>query len=135
MKLFRLTTLFIMCLFAASLSADAQNGKYDVFVPISKYITQGDAEKLSAWFDENLEVGIITKTSNSSRSQAKQIVKSFFDTNSPRSFEITHTTGSGNKKYAIGNLNAGGGSYVVTIFINFDGKSYKIQQLKIDPSQ
>ena len=28
----------------------AQDNGYDVFNPIAKYITQGDAEKLSAWF-------------------------------------------------------------------------------------
>ena len=27
----------------------AQDSGYDVFNPIAKYITQGDAEKLSAW--------------------------------------------------------------------------------------
>ena len=36
--------------------ASAQDKGYDVFNPIAKYISQGEAEKLSAWFSDNLEV-------------------------------------------------------------------------------
>jgi hypothetical protein len=35
-------------------------------------------------------------------------------------------------KYALGTLTAGGERFIVTIFVNYDGESYKIQQLKID---
>ena len=39
----------------ACTEASAQDSSYDVFNPISKYIACGDAEKLSAWFSDNLE--------------------------------------------------------------------------------
>ena len=68
-----------------------QTDGYDVFVPIAKYIRMGDAEKLSAWFDDNLEISIISNTSDSSKNQAKQILKSFFESYSPREFNISHT--------------------------------------------
>lgn len=45
----------------------AQDSGYDVFNPIAKYITQGDAEKLSAWFSDNLEVTIFSDSNDSSR--------------------------------------------------------------------
>lgn len=109
----------------------AQSDGYDVFIPISKYIRLGDAEKLSAWFDDNLEITIISNTTDSSRSQAKQILKSFFDNYSPRDFDITHTAGSANMKYAIGRLSAGGETFEVTIFVTCKTDTYKIQQLKI----
>ncbi len=111
--------------------ACAQSEGYDVFIPIAKYIRLGDAEKLSAWFDDSLEISIISNTSDSSRNQAKQILKSFFDSYSPRGFDITHTAGRSNMKYAIGRLSAGGESFEVTIFVTFKQDSYKIQQLKI----
>lgn len=109
----------------------AQTEGYDVFVPIAKYIRLGDAEKLSAWFDDSLEISIISNTGDSSRNQAKQILKSFFDSFSPRGFDITHTAGRSNMKYAIGRLSAGGESFEVTIFVTFKQDTYKIQQLKI----
>lgn len=112
-------------------NACAQTDGYDVFIPIAKYIRMGDADKLSAWFDENLEISIISNSSDSSRNQARQILKSFFDSYSPRDFSISHTAGRANMKYALGRLNAGGEIFEVTIFVSFKKESYRIQQLKI----
>ena len=120
--------------FAFFLCADtyAQENGYDVFNPISKYLAQGDAEKLSAWFSDNLEVTIFSDSNDSSRNQARQIMKSFFRSYTPRSFEITHKAGRANMKYALGTLNAGGEMFMVTIFVGFADSSYKIQHLKIE---
>ena len=59
-------------------------------------------------------------------------MKTFFDTYTPRSFDVTHTAGRANMKYALGTLKAGGESFVVTIFMSCKDSSYKIQQLKIE---
>lgn len=112
--------------------AHAQDSGYDVFNPISKYLSIGDAEKLSAWFSDNLEVTIFSDSNDSSRNQALQIMKSFFRSYTPRSFEITHKAGRSNMKYALGTLNAGGEMFLVTIFVGYDDASYKIQHLKIE---
>lgn len=112
--------------------ASAQESGYDVFNPISKYISKGDAEKLSAWFSDNLEVTIFSTTNDSSRNQARQIMKTFFRSYTPRSFEITHKAGRANMKYALGTLNAGGEMFVVTIFVNYKDQNYRIQHLKIE---
>lgn len=112
--------------------AFAQDNGYDVFNPISKYLRLGDAEKLSAWFSDNLEITIFADSNDSSRNQARQIMKSFFNSYTPRSFEITHKAGRSNMKYALGTLNAGGEVFMVTIFVNYQNNSYKIQHLKIE---
>ena len=104
----------------------AQPAGYDVFIPISK------ADNLSAWFDDNLEIAVVAQGSNASKAQAKQIVKTFFENYTPRSFEVNHTAGRDNMKYALGTLKAGGENFSVTIFVSSKGKSYKIQQLKIE---
>ena len=113
-------------------SLAAQPAGFDVFIPISKYIAQGNADNLAAWFDDNLEIAVISQGSNASKAQARQIVKSFFESHTPRSFEINHTAGRDNMKYALGTLNAGGENYSVTIFVSNEGKRFKIQQLKIE---
>jgi len=105
---------------------------FDVFIPISKYIAQGDADKLSFWFDDNLEIALLSEPSNASRAQARQIVKNFFENHTPRAFEINHTAARGSMKYALGTLRAGGESFSVTIFVRSKGRYYKIQQLKIE---
>ncbi len=110
----------------------AQDSSYDVFNPISKYLAVGDAEKLSAWFSDNLEVTIFSNSNDSSRNQACQIMKTFFRSYTPRSFEITHKAGRSNMKYALGTLSAGGEMFMVTIFVNCKDTDYRIQQLKIE---
>ncbi len=127
MKLFLATAALLLCLYA-----NAAKDSYDVFVPISKYLGSGDAESLSAWFSDNLEISIMSSTNDSSRNQAKQILKSFFESHTPRSFEINHTASRSNSKYALGYLNAGGELFEVTIFVSKSKDRYTIQQLKID---
>lgn len=116
-------------------SLSAQDAGYDVLVPISKYIEAGDADKLSAWFADNLEITIFTVTNDSSRSQARQILKTFFNSYTPQSFSLTHKAGRSNMKYALGSLSAGGEIFIVTIFVSYKETSYKIQQIKIEKIQ
>ena len=113
-------------------AAPAAEGGDDVFVPISKYLAAGNAEALSAWFADNLEIAVLARESDASRAQARQIVKTFFDNYTPRSFNITHTAGRANMKYALGTLKAGGETFNVTIFLSCKENSYRIQQLKIE---
>ena len=120
---------------ASSVCLKAQTEGNDMFVPISKYLAQGNADSLSAWFADNLEISIVSRLSNSSKSQAKQILKSFFETYTPRKFEISHIAGRSNMKYALGTLNAGGETFNVTIFVSVRDGDCKIQQLKIERVQ
>ena len=131
MKKVTLIILMAIGLIAGS-DATAQQSGYEVFVPIAKYISKGDVNRLSAWFADNLEISIISSTNDSSRNQARQILKTFFDNYTPRSFEINHMASRGNMKYALGVLNAGGEMFLVTIFMNYKDDSYQIQQLKIE---
>ena len=108
------------------------DGGDDVFIPISKYIAAGNAEALSAWFADNLEIAVLARESAASRPQAKQIVKTFFDNYTPRSFDVNHTAGRANMKYALGTLKAGGETFNVTIFLSCKDDRYRIQQLKIE---
>ena len=126
----KVTVFALTVLTCAGVSA--QEKGYDVFNPIAKYLAKGDADRLSAWFSDNLEVTIFATSNDSSRNQARQIMKSFFKSYTLRSFEISHKAGRSNMKYALGTLNAGGEMFLVTIFVNYKDSDYKIQQLKIE---
>lgn len=103
----------------------------DVFVPIAKYIQLGDSEKLSAWFANNLELDILGNVSNCSKTQATQILIDFFTNYTPRTFTITHKSGKSPMKYAIGDLNAGGEKFKVTLFVKTQEGGNQIQQFRI----
>ena len=141
-----LNTLLLAVVLCCSLPALAQNklnaslntlpqnrgGEFSVFSSITKYLTAGDAASLSSWFADNLEVTVISSTRNCSRRQAQEILRTFFEANTPRSFQVTHRASEGNKKYLIGLLNAGGELFQVTIYATAaGGDPYKIQQLSI----
>lgn len=115
-----------------STPAGAQKEGNDMFIPIAKYITSGNAEALSAWFADNLEIGVVSNESAASRNQARQIVKVFFETYTPSSFSITHTAGRADMKYAVGELSAGGESFHVTIFVKCKDGDNRIQEFKIE---
>ena len=135
MKLFVKLSLIICTLLCCVPSYAQTEGGNEVFVPITKYLTLGDAESLSAWFADNLEISVLSLPTNSSKSQAKRILKSFFDSHTPRSFSVDHVAGRPNQKCAMGTLSAGGESMNVTIFLSRKEQSYKIQQLKIERVQ
>ena len=130
-RLLQIAAVLLPIFFCGRLAA--QSAEFDVFIPLGKYMAQGNADKLSAWFDDNLEISVVSaQGSSASKAQARQIVKTFFESYTPRSFDISHTAGKDNMKYALGTLKAGGQSFSVTIFVSNKGKYFKIQQLKIE---
>ncbi len=112
--------------------ANAQSKSQDVFVPIGKYIQNGDAESLSVWFAGNLELDILGNVNECSKVQATQIMKDFFVNYTPKNFTLIHKSGKAPMKYAIGNLNAGGETFRVTLFVKTHTNGNQIQQLRIE---
>lgn len=109
-----------------------QGGEFSVFSSITKYLAAGDEASLSTWFADNLDVTVLSTSRNCSKKQAREILRNFFSSNTPRSFEVTHKASEANKKYLIGQLNAGGELFQVTIYATSSGQeTYKIQQLNI----
>ena len=107
-------------------------GEFSVFSSITKYLAQGDEASLSTWFADNLDVTVLSTSRNCSKKQAREILRNFFASKTPRSFEVTHKASEANKKYLIGQLNAGGELFQVTIYATSSGQeTYKIQQLNI----
>ena len=126
--------LLVLAGLFAGTAAKAQNaeGEFAVFSSITRYLSQGDVNSLSTWFAENMDVTVISSTRSCSKKQAREILRSFFSANTPRSFEVTHRASETNKKYLIGQLNAGGELFQVTIYATSSGQeTYKIQQLNI----
>ena len=131
MKRFLLTVIAcLLCLTAAN--AQTKTNGADIFTPISKYIRLGDCDKLSVWFADNLELDILGAVNNCSRNQAKLIMRNFFDTFNPKSFDIIHESGTVPMKYAVGKLDAGGDKFRIIISVKADGTKSYIQELKIE---
>lgn len=131
MRTFLKIAIMSLLLLAAD-NLSAQTKEYDVIVPIRKYMLQSNADALSAWFADNLDIAVLSTETNASRSQARQITKAFFESYTPRSMEVIHTASRANMKYVLCNLNAGGEIFSVTFFLCNKGDSYKIQLFKVE---
>ena len=120
-----------------SQEASAQNSfvadtSPDVFSPICKYIQTGDSDRLSAWFADNLELDILGAVNNSTRNQARRIMKNFFNNYTPKQFNLIHKSGKAPMKYAVGTLDAGGEQFRIILYVKTnEGRSY-IQHLKVE---
>ena len=101
---------------------------------ITEAIGSGDIESLSKYFDSTLEVSIMDNEKTYSRTEAADIVKSFFNTNKPKAFNAVHkgTSRESNDQYCIGNLAATGGNYRVYIYLKVSGNNLTIKELRFD---
>lgn len=95
-------------------------------------IQSGNASGLAAYFNENVELVVLTHDDVYSKSQAQQIVAEFFKANKPKQFSIIHQGGKDGARYAIGSLTTNTGTFRVYFLLkNKDNNSY-IHQLRIE---
>lgn len=92
----------------------------------------GNATTLSTYFNENIELVVLDKDDVYSKEQAKQIVASFFNSNSAQRFTIIHQGGKEGARYAIGNLTTKTGVFRVYFLLKDKGSQAYIHQLRIE---
>ena len=124
----------LLCSFTPRQNLSTQRSGGDAFIPIAKYIQKGDADRLSAWFADNLEIEIFGSKSECSRTQATQIIKSFFSQHTPKSFSIIPKSGNPPMKYAIGNLNTGSETLRVVLLVRTNPGTPQILRIRIERS-
>lgn len=100
---------------------------------ISKAISNGDAEALSQYFDDKVEVSILDNENLYDKVQAKKALQSFFAKNKPESYTQVHdgTSKGAGSKYTIGNLKANGKVFRVYVYMKVAGDNCTIQEISI----
>jgi hypothetical protein len=88
----------------------------------------GNVPVISAYFSQNVDISLLDKENLYSKSQAEQVLKTFFSEHKPSNFVINHEGQSSNAKYFIGTLSTSKGSYRITI----NTKSNLISRLTIE---
>ena len=95
-------------------------------------INQGNSIKLSQFFDENIELKILSHYPNIySKTQAERIMYEFFKTNNPTQFNIIIENGIDNRTVALGNFNSFTGNYRIFFTMKKERGQNYIQQIKI----
>jgi hypothetical protein len=99
-----------------------------------KGFSTGNAQVIGAHFNANVEIALKGKNDLYSKSQGIQVLKTFFENNSPSAFEIIHEGNSNNLNYYIGNLTTSKGKFRITINMKSLGGKEVITRLTIEQS-
>ena len=129
MRFFLISALMLFCAMPA---VTAQSS--EVPSDIISALDNGDAAKLSAYLNSNVELVIGTKNDVFSKQQATGIIADFFRTNRVSSFQVLHKGNKEAASFAIGELKTNGGTYRVYVLTRKSGSQTVIQQLRIEPS-
>lgn len=122
----------LLSLFAISVSFSIANA--DVYTDIADAIREGDAKEVAKFFDNNVNLTILGQEDIYSKAQAEQLLNSFFNKNTPRTFTLVHQGGPESAgKFVIGNLvTTDAKKYRVTIHVKKMAGEEVIQELRIE---
>jgi Domain of unknown function (DUF4783) len=104
------------------------------FNPIATAMGTGNADALSKFFDEDVEISISDKEDTYDKDKAKSIVTDFFSKNKPKSFNQVHQGQSKGKdtQYCIGEMPTVSGNYRVYLYMKVVSDQYIIQEIRFD---
>ncbi len=94
--------------------------------------SKGDAKLLSSAFPSNVDISILGKANLYSRSQAEQVLSTFFAQHKVSSFTIEHEGNSNGTKYFIGTYTSGKTQYRVTVNVKISGNKELIKSITIE---
>ncbi len=92
----------------------------------------GNADELSRYFNNTIELVILDKEDVYSKVQAKQIIDQFFLDHTPKSFEFVHQGGKEESQFAIGKLITFNGTFRIYLLIKLKNDKSFIHQLRIE---
>lgn len=117
-----------------SFSAVADDNPYtQVANAIATAISKGDAAGVAKYFDSSVDVTILGEDGTYSKSQAEQMLKSFFSKHRVDNFKIVHNVDSpnGSSSSFVGQLTSGGKNYRLYVLMADSGSSKIVQEISI----
>ncbi len=96
-------------------------------------LRSGNANELSRYFDDNVEVTLPVKSDSYSKAQAQVILKDFFANNNVSGFELKHKGDSPGGHYCIGTLQTKSGNFRAHVFMKSKGDKELVKELRFQP--
>lgn len=130
MKNYGLKGMLMAVLFTLPFTMFAQSGNLD---NVATAIRSGNSKELAKYFDSNIEITILDRESNYSKTQAEMVLKDFFSKNAVQSFDLIHrgTSGEGSA-YGIGKLKSTNQTFRVYFFVKQKGSQSLIQEMRFE---
>ncbi|MCO6496820.1 MAG: DUF4783 domain-containing protein [Chitinophagaceae bacterium] len=121
-------TFFLALTFFLSTTAFSQSAASEII----QAFRSGNAGKVSAYFDNLLEITFDKTNKEYSKSEAAAFISGFFSDNSVRDFKVLHQSGSSGSFYCIGNLITSSGTYRTTFFAKEKGGRTVLQEIRFE---
>ena len=93
-------------------------------------LRSGDADGLSKYFDENVELTLPVKSDIYSKAQAQVIIKDFFGNNGVKGFELKHKGDSPGGHYCIGTLQTKSGNFRAHVFMKAKSGKEVVKEIR-----
>ncbi len=133
--------IILIVLLSGVLVAEANSGSEKIPGDIYMAFQTGNAKLLANYFNQNVELVVLSNDNVYSKAQAQQIVNNFFSNFPPIGFDedkgqipfsVIHQSGRGDAQSVIGKLKTNKGDFRVYFLLKkYSGKDY-IHQLRIE---
>jgi hypothetical protein len=120
-----LTSFLVIAM--VTMSSFVQPGTIDEVIGA---LRSGDADGLSKYFDDNVELTLPVKSDSYSKAQAQVILKDFFVNNGVKGFELKHKGDSPGGHYCIGTLQTKSGSFRAHVFMKAKGAKEVVKEIR-----
>lgn len=123
------TTLLLSLLLISSSFTEDQTGIDGVIGALRT----GNANELSKYFDDNVELTLPVKSNSYSKAQAQVIVRDFFSNNGVKGFDLKHKGDAPGGHYCIGTLNTKSGQFRAHVFMKSKGNRELVKEIRFQP--
>lgn len=89
----------------------------------------GNANQLSRYFDERIDISLPGKNDNYSKSQGEMILKDFFSNNDVRDFQIKHKGENNGSQFCFGVLQTKNGNYRTKLYMKQKADRQVLQEI------
>lgn len=89
----------------------------------------GDANQLSKFFDDRVDISIPGKNDNYSKSQGEMILKDFFSNNFVKDFQVKHKGENNGSQFCFGVLQTKSGNYRTKLYMKQKGDRQVLQEI------
>lgn len=121
-------TFLLIALATSSLLFSAYKPIYSIEEVVTA-MRSGNANQLSKYFDDRIDIQLPTKSDNYSRTQAEMILKDFFSSNEVKNFQVKHKGENNGAQFCIGLLQTKNGNYRTKLYMKQKGERQVLQEI------
>jgi hypothetical protein len=127
-KLCSMKTFLLFALATSSLLFSSYKPIYSIEEVVTA-MRSGNANQLSRYFDDRIDIQLPSKSDNYSRTQAEMILKDFFSSNEVKNFQVKHKGENNGAQFCIGLLQTRNGNYRTKLYMKQKGDRQVLQEI------